>query len=74
MYGKIDPSVKVKIKKDFYMLRWFKQFTKAKRETKWFILNWAVYIILLIATTLYCYARLDYVRSYKASETYSKTP
>lgn len=55
------------------MMDWFMQFIEAKRETKWFILNWVVYMILLIVTTLYCYARLDYVRSYRANENHSQT-
>ncbi len=56
------------------MMQWFEQFLNAKRETKWFILNWALYIILLVVTTLYCYARLDYVRSYRVNENHSTNP
>lgn len=47
------------------MIQWLMQFKSASRETKWFVLNWLLYGVLIIATTVYCYARLDYVRSYK---------
>lgn len=47
------------------MLKWYRQFMEADSETKWFVLNWMVYGLLLIVTTVYCYGRLDYVRSYK---------
>lgn len=55
------------------MFRWLYRFTESTKETKWFILNWAVYILLLILTTLYCYGRLDYVRSYKTQPTKTNT-
>ena len=46
-------------------MQWFKQFISTNRQTKYFILNWALYAVILVLTTAYCYARLDYVRSYK---------
>lgn len=30
-----------------------------------FIITNLIYVILLVGSTIYCYARLDYVRSYK---------
>lgn len=39
------------------------QFIGSSRETKWFILNWTFYMFLIVATTIFCYLRLDYVRS-----------
>lgn len=47
------------------MFKWFAQYRKASPQTRYFILNWALYGIVLLVTTIYCYARLDYVRSYK---------
>lgn len=40
-----------------------KKFSLANRQTKFFILTWALYIIAIIWTTLQVYARLDYSRS-----------
>jgi hypothetical protein len=48
-------------------MQWIQKFKNSSRQTKWFILNWSIYGTLLIATASYCYMRLDYVRSYKAS-------
>lgn len=47
------------------MFQWIKQFINAERQTKFFVLNWFTYGLALIITTVYCYARLDYVRSYR---------
>jgi len=49
------------------MFKWIASFQRADREMKWFILTWVIYGIAIIATTVYCYARLDYVRSYEAA-------
>jgi len=45
------------------MFKWIRQFKEANPHTKYFIFNWALYGVLLIVTTLYVYARLNYVRS-----------
>lgn len=47
------------------MLTWWKQFRDASGETKLFALVCFLFGALLVVTTVYCYARLDYVRSYK---------
>lgn len=47
------------------MFQWIKRFRQASGETKFFIFNWLIYGVMLIVTTMYCYGRLDYVRSYK---------
>lgn len=54
--------------------KWISDFSKASSRTKWFIFNWAIYGVAIVVTTIYCYARLDYVRSYKipAKETSQK--
>ncbi len=47
------------------MLNWIRSFINANRQTKFFVINWAVYGIVIIVTTIYCYGRLDFVRSYR---------
>lgn len=47
------------------MLNWIISYKNSSRQTKFFALTWFVYGIAIIITTIYCYARLDYVRSYK---------
>jgi hypothetical protein len=42
---------------------WISKYREASSQTKYFILNWILYGILIIASTLYCYGRLDYVRT-----------
>lgn len=46
------------------MLKWYREFAAASYETKMFAFTWAVYVLAIIVTTIYCYARLDFVRSY----------
>jgi hypothetical protein len=45
--------------------RWLKQYQQASSQTKYFIINWMVYGLAILITTFYCYARLDFVRSYR---------
>ena len=49
------------------MMRWIDQFRKASSQTKWFILNWFIWGLVLAITTVYAYGRLDFVRSYPTS-------
>jgi|LakMenEpi03Aug12_release.lakeMendotaPanAssembly.Ray.scaffolds.fasta_scaffold110694_3 hypothetical protein len=51
------------------MLKWIYKFKDASPQTKYFALNWFVYGLALIVSTVYCYGRLDYVRSYKTPHT-----
>ena len=46
----------------FQMLR---EYNEANPQTKYFVLNALVYGLAILITTLYCYGRLDYVRSYR---------
>lgn len=48
------------------MFNWITAYQTATPQTKYFVLTWAVYGLAIAVTTAYCYARLDYVRSYKA--------
>jgi hypothetical protein len=47
------------------MFQWLKEYSESSSQTKYFILNWLVYGLAIIITTIYCYARLDFVRSYQ---------
>jgi len=51
------------------MLEWLKRYNEASSQTKYFILNWLVYGLAIIITTVYCFARLNYVRSYQSPST-----
>lgn len=48
------------------MLKWLREYDEASPQTKYFVLNSLVYGLAIIITTVYCYARLDFVRSYRA--------
>lgn len=51
----------------------FKQIWNIKNwdnQTLFFYFNWGIYLLILIATTLHVYARLDYVRSYEKGKKY----
>jgi hypothetical protein len=46
------------------MLKWIQNFKEASAQTQFYYLNWIIYGLVIIMTTVYCYARLDFVRSY----------
>jgi hypothetical protein len=46
------------------MANWIEQYNESSPKTKSFILTWFIYGLALLITTVYCYARLDFVRSY----------
>lgn len=45
------------------MLGWLKEYDEANPQTKSFVLNALVYGLAILITTVYCYGRLDFVRS-----------
>jgi hypothetical protein len=47
------------------MFKWLKEYNEASSQTKYFVLNWLVYGLAILITTVYCYACLDFVRSYR---------
>ena len=47
------------------MFKWLNSFKETTAQTKYFILTIAAYGLMLVATTVYVYGRLDFVRSYK---------
>lgn len=58
------------------MFAWLKEYGEANPQTKYFVLNALIYGLAIIITTLYCYGRLDFVRSYRTPsvvETEEKT-
>lgn len=56
------------------MLPSIKALLHGERKTFWLYFNMAIYILLMIVTTIYCYGRLDYVRSYSVKEQTTKNP
>lgn len=48
------------------MLGWLKQYGESNSQTKYFTLNALVYGLAIVITTVYCYGRLDFVRSYRS--------
>lgn len=51
------------------MSNWLKAYNEASAQTKFFILTWLIYGLALLITTVYCYGRLDFVRSYPRPST-----
>jgi hypothetical protein len=45
------------------MSRWIEALKEASWRTRFFYLNWAFYVLAILASTFYCYARLEFVRS-----------
>jgi hypothetical protein len=45
------------------MIRFIKQWQSSSRETKWFVLSILVYLGMIVVTGIWCYARLDFVRT-----------
>jgi|GEM_PF-3198861 len=56
------------------VVNWLRSFYKSSRETKWFVLNWFIYGLAIVATSIYCYARLDFVRSYTVTPPAPQAP
>lgn len=46
------------------MFQWLREYDGSTAQTKYFVLNGLVYGLAIIITTVYCYGRLDFVRSY----------
>jgi len=46
--------------------QWINDFQEADQATKWFIFNWGIYGFIIVAVGIYCYVRLDFVRSYES--------
>lgn len=47
------------------MLKLIREYTKSNPAIQFFTANWLLYAIVMLITTVYCYARLDFARSYK---------
>jgi hypothetical protein len=46
------------------MFKWIKAYREASKPMKGFYITLWVYMLAIIITTVFVYARLDYVRSY----------
>ena len=51
------------------MLEWLKEYDESNPQTKYFVLNALIYGLAILITTVYCFGRLDYVRSYRTPVT-----
>jgi len=51
------------------MFKWLTKYNKSTSQTKYFTLNAIVYGLAILITSVYCYARLDFVRSYRTPVT-----
>lgn len=51
------------------MFRWIESLKNAETGTKWFVFNCIVYGAIIVASTVYCYSRLDYVRTGTKTQT-----
>jgi hypothetical protein len=47
------------------MFKWLQEYSESTSQTKYFTLNAIVYLLAIAITSVYCYARLDFVRSYR---------
>lgn len=44
------------------MLKWIREYREANPHTKYFIFNWVLYSLMIIASMLYVYGWATYVR------------
>ncbi len=51
-----------------FMIKWIQDIKNSSNKTKWFYFQYVIYFLLMIATTIWAYARLDFVRSYEEKE------
>ena len=47
------------------MFKWLRLYGEADPKTRYFILIFLINGLAILITAVYCYARLDYVRSYR---------
>lgn len=45
------------------MFKWSKFIKNADSHTKYFLFNWALYGLMIIASTIYVYVRIGYLRN-----------
>ncbi len=46
------------------MFQWIKTLKNADNKARWFYFQYIIYLIAIILSTIWAYARLDFVRSY----------
>lgn len=50
------------------MLHWIQTIKNSRNKTKWFYFQYVIYVILIILSTIWAYARLEFVRSYEVDQ------
>ncbi len=50
------------------MLKWIRTIKNSSNKTKWFYFQYFIYLLLIVLSTLWAYARLDFVRSYDTEQ------
>ncbi|CDZ80664.1 hypothetical protein BN1013_01182 [Candidatus Rubidus massiliensis] len=50
------------------MKRFYNTFKESSKQTKYFILTWIFYGLIIIISTVFSYARIDYVRNIPPSK------
>jgi len=50
------------------MFEWIQTIKNSSNKAKWFYFQYVIYVILIIISTLWAYGRLEFVRSYDASQ------
>jgi len=53
----------MRFEKQEYRMKWFEEFKESTKQTKYFILTWVFYGLIIVASLIYSYARIDYVRT-----------
>jgi len=51
------------------MFQWIKKLKTSSRKTKVFIFTGVVYLLATVITTIYAFARLDYIHSIRKTDT-----
>lgn len=47
------------------VMTYLRKFPAAKPQTKFFVMNWTFYFIIMALTTIWSYARIEYVHQFR---------
>lgn len=50
------------------MFKWIQTIKNSDSKARWFYFQYIIYLVAIIASTIWAYARLDFVRSYEAKQ------
>jgi len=53
------------------MFKWLEDYNESSPQTKNFIITTLLFSLVIIGSLIYCYARLDFVRSYNAEQVHT---